>query len=111
MENMKFISLILLSSFLMIAPAAFAWIIHTSSIPDGQTKNIHPFELDRQPIVLAENDVQKTKESQDQAPTSETAESEKEDNASEDAAKKPVKPFKPSEEIAAEQAVDFPVDI
>jgi hypothetical protein len=30
---------------------------------------------------------------------------------SDDAAAKPLKPFVPSEEIAAEQAVDFPVDI
>ena len=111
MENKKFIYLILLSSFLMITPAASAGIIHDSNLPVEQTNNVHPFDLDRRPIVLAENDVQTTTEDQDQAPTPETAESEKADNTSEDAATKPVKPFKPSEEIAAEQAVDFPVDI
>jgi hypothetical protein len=111
MENKKYIHLILLSSFLMITPAAFAWINHGLNIPGEQTQNIHPFELDRQSFVLAENDIQPTKENQDQVPAPKTAESDKEGSASDDAATKPLKPFKPSEEIAAEQAVDFPVDI
>ena len=111
MENKKLISLILLSSFIMIAPAAFAWIPHASSIMVKGNKSIQPIESRRQSIVLAENDVQTTKENQDQVPASETAESEKEGNTSDDAGTKPLTPFKPSEEIAAEQAVDFPADI
>lgn len=105
--------------FLMIAPAAVAWISNSSNMPAEQTKRIQPFELSQKSIVLAQNDEagaaesdgQSADENKDQAPQSETADSQKSGNNSDDAATRPIKPFKPSEEIAAEQAVDFPVDI
>jgi len=104
--------------FLMSAPAALAWIPHSSNIPAERTKSLQPFELSRQSIVVAENEPgaaesggQPANENENQASDSGTAEGEKSGNDSDEAATKPLKPFKPSEEIAAEQAVDFPVDI
>ncbi len=104
--------------FLTSAPAALAWILHASNTPAEKTKYLHPFELNRQSIVVAENESdaaesgrRSTSKNENQASASGTADSERSGNASDDAATKPIKPFKPSEEIAAEQAVDFPVDI
>jgi len=102
----------------MSAPAALAWISHSPNIPAERTQSIHPFELIRQSIVVAQNEPdavesnrQPANENENQAPDSGTAASEKNGNNPDDTAAKPLKPFKPSEEIAAEQAVDFPVDI
>jgi hypothetical protein len=118
MELKKIIFAITGLLFLMMAPAALAWIPHSSNIPAERTKSLHPFELSRQSIVVAENEPDRTEsggqpanENENQAPDSGTADSEKSGSDSDDAATKPIKPFKPSEEIAAEQAVDFPVDI
>jgi hypothetical protein len=118
MELKKIISAITGLLFLVSAPGALAWIPRASNIPAEQTQSIHPFELVRQSIVVAENNpdpaessTQPAKENKDQAPDSEAAESGNSGNNPDDAAAKPIKPFKPSEEIAAEQAVDFPVDI
>ena len=58
-----------------------------------------------------DNESRKTNEKEDQATKSGTIKTEKNKNKSKDSAPKSLKPFKPSEEIAAEQAVDFPVDI
>lgn len=74
--------------------------------------------LGRQAIVLAENEQNTTenqsqaatdKESQTPEPVEETFEGRR--NILPDEKKKSLKPFVPSEEIAAEQAVDFPVDM
>jgi hypothetical protein len=118
MDFKKIIFVITGLLFLMSAPAALAWIPHSTNIPAERTKSLHPFELSRQLIVVAENEpdaaesgAQPASDNQDQAPDSGTADSEKSGSDSDDAATKPIKPFKPSEEIAAEQAVDFPVDI
>lgn len=105
--------------FLMMALRGLAWIPYSSNIPAERNKHIHPFESSQKSIVLAQNDEPRAAEKgapsadedTDQAPDSKTADSEKSGNGSDDAATKPIKPFKPSEEIAAEQAVDFPVDI
>ena len=104
--------------FLMSATAALAGIADSPNIPAERTQSIHPFELSRQSIVMAQNEPdaaesggQPANTNKDQALDSETAESEKSGTNSDDAATKSIKPFKPSEEIAAEQAVDFPVDI
>ena len=99
--------------FLLSAPAAL------SNIPAEPTKRILPVVLSQKSIVLAQNDEPRAaekggppaNEDTDQAPDSKPADSEKSGNNSDDAATNPIKPFKPSEEIAAEQAVDFPVDI
>ena len=119
MEFKKIIFVITCLVFLLSAPAALAWIPYSSNIPADRTKRILPVELSQKSIVLAENDELRAAESggppanedTDQAPDSKPADSEKIGTNSDDAATRPVKPFKPSEEIAAEQAVDFPVDI
>jgi hypothetical protein len=106
-------------SFLMAAPSTQGMSAHAPEIHAARIQSIRPFELNRDSIVLAQNDQkaaenrnqgnQATSENQDQATEPKSAA--KENNKSDGAAAKPLKPFKPSEEIAAEQAVDFPVDI
>lgn len=89
--------------------------------PEGhiiKTAGIDFFESSKQPILLAENE-QKTASEESKPQTDDrdqpidTGEKsiEKNGKAEIEAPKKPLKPFKPSEEIAAEQAVDFPWDI
>jgi hypothetical protein len=114
----KKISLIILLLLLMSAPATRGWIPSAPDIPAERTKSFRPIVFNRKSIVLAENDSQASKnesqsinENRDQAPDTGVADREKSGNISKDAESKPLKPFKPSEEIAAEQAVDFPVDI
>jgi len=86
--------------------------------PTERTSSIHNIDLNRNLNFLAQNEPQDpeigsqtAKKNQDQAPDSETADIEKSGNSANDTETKPITPFKPSEEIAAEQAVDFPVDI
>jgi len=87
--------------------------------PAERPKSIHALEINRHLIFLAENQpdaaekgAQSIDENKDQAPGSGSADSPKNaGNKPEDAATRPLKPFKPSQEIAAEQAVDFPVDM
>ena len=69
-------------------------------------------------IVLADKEPQAgeigdqtTNENANQPSESGTETTENSRNNSNNAERKPLKPFRPSEEIAAEQAVDFPVDI
>ena len=83
-----------------------------------QTAYIDFFELNSQPIMLAENEQKSSNgvskpqtDNSDQPIESEGAAKEKNGNPEAEASKKSLKPFKPSEEIAAEQAVDFPWDI
>ncbi len=118
MEVKKFIFVITGLFFLMSVPATPAGSYLTTNTPAQRAKNIHPVELNRESIVVAENeskaadnDSQSTNENKDQAPSSDTTDREKSGKNSDDAETKPIKPFKPSEEIAAEQAVDYPVDI
>jgi hypothetical protein len=59
----------------------------------------------------AERGEQTTDEKQSQTSDAETTDTGNDSRRSSESSKKPIKPFKPSEEIAAEQAVDFPVDI
>ena len=102
----------------MSVPATPGGSNPTSDSPAEQAKNIHTAELNRKSIVVAENESgaaengsRSTNENMDQAPSSDTADRDKNDKNPEDVETKPIKPFKPSEEIAAEQAVDFPADI
>ena len=118
MENKKFKPLIILLAFLMSAPAALAWIPFVPNIPADRMKSIHTIKLNFNSIFLAENESetaenksQSTNENKDPAPDSGAAEKKNSGSNSNAAESKPIKPFKPSEEIAAEQAVDFPVDI
>ena len=70
------------------------------------------------PIILAQTGPQPAESEtrgaggkNDQEPEPETAPAEKDGKTGEESSPKTMRPFKPSEEIAAEQAVDFPVDI
>jgi len=118
MENKKYIPLLTLLSFLMSTPAAPGWNPLAPNIPAERTKSIHTFEVKRKSIVVAENEPetaqsvnQSTNENKEQPSESGAEGKEKGDKNVSDAETKPIKPFKPTEEIAAEQAVDFPVDI
>jgi len=65
------------------------------------------------PVIVAQNETQ-TPKSDTNAPSSQGQESDTQtdkDKESTDATKKPLKDFQPSEQIEAEQAVDFPYDI
>ena len=104
--------------FLMSAIAALAWIPHSSNIPAERIRNPHPFNWNWSSMVVAENEPKETEsgnvstnESRGSKSDSKREKNEKSDQNGDNAATKPLKPFKPSEEIAAEQAVDFPVDI
>jgi hypothetical protein len=103
---------------LMSAPAAAGRIPLAPNMPAEGIKSIHPIDLNFNPIFLVDNESgtagsesQPTNGIKEQAPSSEAADQGKSGKNSDDADSKPIKPFKPSEEIAAEQAVDFPVDI
>ena len=83
-----------------------------------QTAYIDFFELNSQPIILAENEQKSSNgvskpqtNNNDQPIDSEGAVKEKNGSPETETSKKSLKTFKPSEEIAAEQAVDFPWDI
>ena len=71
----------------------------------------------KHPIALAENEANvaekesKPAAAEQRIPESEEEAAETNSKNSGDKKTKPVKPFVPSEEIAAEQAVDFPSDI
>jgi hypothetical protein len=88
---------------------------------DGSAEPIRKLqspESEHKPIVLAqanpqtaESETRTTIKNNEQEPKSGTATTENDNRTQDDSATKPLKPFKPSEEIAAEQAVDFPVDI
>jgi hypothetical protein len=83
-----------------------------------KTAYIEFSELSRQPVILAENEqkssngVSKPQNTSNEQPIdSQGTVKEKKGNPETETSKKSLKPFKPSEEIAAEQAVDFPWDI
>jgi len=118
MLNKKDIFIITSLAFFMSAPAAPGWNSLAPNEPADRTKSIHRLEFNRKSIVVAENEPaasdsgsQTTTDNKDQAPDSGAADKEKSGNNTNDTETKPLKPFKPSEEIAAEQAVDYPVDI
>ena len=118
MEFKKIIFAITGLLFLMSAPATPGGSYPTTDTPAERAKNIHTAELNRKCIAVAEyesepadNDSQSTNENKEQAPSSDTADGDKNVKNPDDVETKPIKPFKPSEEIAAEQAVDYPVDI
>ena len=120
METMaeKYLFGIMVCSLLLAAPAVQGALMHFPDIPADQIQSVRAFEINRKSFVLAEN---KAKAAENRSPSTDDNNEQaaaprkavKESSASnpDDAAAKPLKPFKPSEEIAAEQAVDFPVDI
>jgi hypothetical protein len=117
-KGKKILFIITAWSLLIAAPAVYGARMCGSDIPAERIQSVRSFEFNRQPIVVAENEQKaaenqsrSTGENQDQKARPEAAAKENSSNDSDGAAAKPLKPFKPSEEIAADQAVDFPVDI
>jgi hypothetical protein len=104
--------------FLMSVPAAPGRSLPATDTPAERAKSIHTLELNLDSIFLAENESeasesvsQSSNENKEQPSESGAAARENSSNSANDTETKAIKPFKPSEEIAAEQAVDFPVDI
>jgi len=104
--------------FLMSAPAAPDWGLPATDTPAERPNRIDTFEIIHNSIFLSgneseasESESQSTNANQEQSSESGTAVGENSGNRANDTETKAIKPFKPSEEIAAEQAVDFPVDI
>jgi hypothetical protein len=114
----KRISALAVSIFIITAPMAQG----TGSIGlrenPGRTE-IMPATIVRQkPMMLAENEENTAGEKAQTATGTKDTESEAQSGPETDNKEQPnepktapLKPFRPSEEIAAEQAVDFPVDI
>ena len=105
-------------SFFMQTPATLGANLLAPQTAAERIQSLPPFQFKWKSNVLAENEPQavktgdqKAKEKADQAPESGTTTTENSVDNSNNAERKPLKPFRPSEEIAAEQAVDFPVDI
>jgi len=112
------ISALAVSLFIMTAPMAQG--MHP--LAPGETPErteISPSTTVRQkPMMLAENEENAAEEKAQTATDTKGRESEPESGPETDPKETstqsktlPLKPFRPSEEIAAEQAVDFPVDI
>ena len=104
--------------FLMSVPAAPDSGLLATDTPAERAKSIRTFEIIHNSIFLAENESeasesesQSTNENKEQSSELGAAVRENSSNSANDTETKAIKPFKPSEEIAAEQAVDFPVDI
>lgn len=105
-------------SLLLSAPAMQGKLSPGAETALVRPRSMHPIAPGGKSMVVAQNEQttaegggQKKSERQDQSSDSGAAAGDNNSNSSNDAASKPLKPFKPSEEIAAEQAVDFPVDI
>ena len=114
----KRISALAVSMFIVSAPMAQGIASIGPGDKPGQRKILPSTTVRQRPMMLAEN---KENTAGDKAQTStgtkdpiSAAESGSETDNKEPSTKPkpvPLKPFRPSEEIAAEQAVDFPVDI
>ena len=118
MEFKRIIFLMTVLLFLMGAPAMPGRSLLAMDTPAEHIQIHQSTGFERKSVFMAQNNSQatddetrKTDEKEDQASKSGTAATDNKKIKSSDSASKPLKPFKPSEEIAAEQAVDFPVDI
>jgi hypothetical protein len=116
--KVKMITFVITGLLILMSVPAAGRIPLAPNMPAEGIKSIHPIDLNFNPIFLVDNESeaagsesQPTNGIKEQAPSSEAADQGKSGKNSDDADSKPIKPFKPSEEIAAEQAVDFPVDI
>jgi hypothetical protein len=118
MKNKKIIFAITLMTLAMSSPASPGGSPLASGPTAGRTPSIGPTLIKQHLMIAAENGPgaaqSQTHTATDQkertaGPGSKNAENGSKN--SEDAAAKPLKPFVPSEKIAAEQAVDFPADI
>jgi len=114
----KRIATLALSIVLTMAPMAQGMGPITSGVDIDRTEIMPSTAVSQNPILLAKNEENKAGDKAQGAtgandPVSEPESGPDSDPKDPSAKSKPapLKPFNPSEEIAAEQAVDFPVDI
>ena len=110
------ISALAVSIFIMTAPMAQGMRPTAPGETPARTEIMPSTTVRQKPMMLAENEENTAGEKAQTATGTKSEESEsgpetdpKEQSTQSKTA--PLKPFRPSEEIAAEQAVDFPVDI
>ena len=114
----KPISALAVSIFIMTAPMA-QWMRPIAPGKTPERMEIMPSTtVSQKPMMLAENEENTAGGKAQTATGTKGRESEPESGPETDPKQQstqsktvPLKPFRPSEEIAAEQAVDFPVDI
>ena len=120
MKNLlnRHISALAVSICIMTAPMAQGMQPIAPGDPPAKTEIIPSTGVRQRPTMLAENEENTAGEKAQPATGTKDAVSEAKsgpetDDKQQSTASKtaPLKPFRPSEEIAAEQAVDFPVDI
>jgi hypothetical protein len=120
MKNLlnKYISALAVSLFIITAPMAQGMSKMAPVKNPVRTEIMPSATVWQKPIILAENEEDTAGEEAQTATGSKDRVSEagsgpETDNKEQSTKSKtvPLKPFRPSEEIAAEQAVDFPVDI
>jgi hypothetical protein len=114
----KRIATLAVSMFIMMAPMARGMGPIESEADTDRTKIMPSSNISQNPILLAENEEKTVGDKAQEAPGANGPVSEPESGPDADpkdpsgkSKPAPLKPFNPSEEIAAEQAVDFPVDI
>ena len=114
----RHITALAVSIFIMTAPMAQGMGPVAAGEKSGRTEFMSSTTVRHKLIILAENEKviaeDKTqKASGTQRPATEPESGPKTDNNEQPVRSRtaPLKPFRPSEEIAAEQAVDFPADI
>ena len=114
----KHISSLAASIFIMMAPMAQGMGQILLGVNAGRTEIMPSTTVSQNQILLAEREENTAGDNAQGAPGANDPVSEPESSPDTDpkdpSAKSkpaPLKPFNPSEEIAAEQAVDFPVDI
>jgi hypothetical protein len=118
MVKKKSLLMLTVWSVLIAVPSAQGRDINAPDIYAGRIQSFRPYEINRQSIVMAQNEHQGAEsqsrpadENKNQGAQPQAAGEKNAGKHEDNAGAKPLKPFKPSEEIAAEQAVDFPVDI
>jgi len=114
----KRISVLVVSIFIMTVPMARGMCPFAPGEIPGERKVIPSTTVWQKLIVLAQNEGNTTGDKDRTATGTKDRVSEAKSGSATDhkdppakSKTAPLKPFKPSEEIAAEQAVDFPVDI
>lgn len=118
MKNKHLILALTCMSLSLNAPPLPAGRLVFPDPPSQRNAGIRTAEFRQPSLTLAENDQNNTEGQsrpadgqKGRSPASGADPKENGGRDSDAAAAKPLKPFVPSEEIAAEQAVDFPVDI
>ena len=114
----KRIAALAVSMFIIMAPTAQGMGPTTLGADIDRTEIMPSTTVSQNPILLAQNEENTGGGNAQGAPGADDPVSEPESSPNADpkdpstkSKPAPLKPFNPSEEIAAEQAVDFPVDI